>query len=148
MVIAISDPIKEWATGPGSEEINKDVQLEWHITGLMSFLDPPREDTAETIVKSQAYGCPVVMITGDHALIAVKTCKVLEMGKMDGPKWPDIHGPEKLPLLDEDGKAPDGLVENYGGTLLISANVIHHHLESTVFWILTHSFHAYISRWI
>jgi H+-transporting ATPase len=114
MVMAISDPIKSWAEGPGSEEANKALEIEWHLTGLMSFLDPPRPDTKDTIIKSQAYGCPVVMITGDHALIAVKTCKVLEMGKMDGPNWPDIHGPDKLPTLDDEGKAPEDLADKYG----------------------------------
>jgi len=114
MVMAISNPItKSWATGPGSEETNKALEIEWHITGLMSFLDPPRPDTKDTIVKSQAYGCPVVMITGDHALIAVKTCKVLEMGKRDRAEWPNIQGPDKLPML-EDGNIPDNLAENYG----------------------------------
>jgi H+-transporting ATPase len=115
MVMAISDPItKSWTTGPGSEEANKALEVEWHITGLMSFLDPPRPDTKDTIIKSQAYGCPVVMITGDHALIAIKTCKVLEMGKTDGPSWPNIHGPEKLPMLDSEGNIPEGLAEKYG----------------------------------
>lgn len=113
MVIAISDPIR-WTEGPGSEEANKTLQIEWHITGLMSFLDPPRPDTKDTIIKSQAYGCPVVMITGDHSLIAIKTCKVLEMGKMDRPDWPNIQGPDKLPMLDADGNPPEGLAEKYG----------------------------------
>jgi len=115
MVMAISDPItKSWTYGPGSEEANKALKVDWHITGLMSFLDPPRPDTKDTIVKSQAYGCPVVMITGDQALIAVKTCKVLEMGRRDRPNWPNIQGPDQLPMLDEDGKAPDDLASKYG----------------------------------
>jgi len=36
------------------------------------------------------------------------------MGELDGPKWPNIKGPEDLPMLDKDGKAPSDLVKRYG----------------------------------
>lgn len=36
---------------------------------------------------------------GDHHLIAVKTCKDLEMGEVGKPSWPNIQGPKDLPLL-------------------------------------------------
>lgn len=35
----------------------------------------------------------------DHHLIAVKTCKDLEMGEVGKPGWPNIQGPKDLPLL-------------------------------------------------
>jgi H+-transporting ATPase len=81
---------------------------------MLTFLDPPRDDTKETIARSQAYGVPVRMITGDHILIAKKTCKDLAMGNMDRPEWPHIQGPNHLPILDENGKAPTDLVKNFG----------------------------------
>lgn len=65
-----------------------------------SDADPPRDDTKETIARSQAYGVPVRMITGDHHLIAVKTCKDLEMGEVSKPGWPNIQGPKELPMLN------------------------------------------------
>ena len=34
------------------------------MTGLLTFLDPPRDDTKETIRTAQEYGVPVRMITG------------------------------------------------------------------------------------
>ena len=48
------------------------------------------------------------MITGDHLLIAKKTCRDLDMGEMSGPNWPNIQGPEGLPSLQENGDPPDG----------------------------------------
>jgi len=68
----------------------------------------------DTIVRSQSYGVPVRMITGDHILIAKKTCRDLKMGNLDHPDWPNIQGPEHLPTLDSNGKPPPGLVKKYG----------------------------------
>jgi H+-transporting ATPase len=111
VAVAVSDPINDqWVMG--SEEQN--VTPVWHVTGLLTFLDPPRDDTKATIAKSQAYGVPVRMITGDNILIAKKTCKDLEMGNMERPGWPLIQGPDHLPMLDAEGKAPKDLVQKYG----------------------------------
>jgi len=111
VAIAVSEPINDqWVMG--QEEQN--IKAVWHISGMLTFLDPPREDTKETIRRSQAYGVPVRMITGDHLLIAKKTCKDLEMGNMKRPDWPLIQGPDHLPILDSEGKPPPGLVKNFG----------------------------------
>jgi len=48
--------------------------------GLLTFLDPPRPDTKDTIHKAIAYGVGVKMITGDHRLIAQETARQLDMG--------------------------------------------------------------------
>jgi H+-transporting ATPase len=37
---------------------------EWHIVGLLTFLDPPRSDTKETIQHTRHHGVQVKMITG------------------------------------------------------------------------------------
>jgi len=111
VAIAVSDPINDqWVEG--AEEQN--ITPVWHITGMLTFLDPPRDDTKETIVRSQAYGVPVRMITGDHILIAKKTCRDLQMGNLNRPEWPLIQGPDQLPTLDSNGKAPTNLVKNFG----------------------------------
>jgi len=47
-------------------------------------------------------------------LIAKKTCKDLDMGDMNRPGWPNIEGPDHLPLLTDEGKAPKDLVSKYG----------------------------------
>ncbi len=43
---------------------------EWHMMGILTFMDPPRPDTKETIERAIHYGLKVKMITGDHAVIA------------------------------------------------------------------------------
>jgi len=113
VAVAVSDPINDqWRNDIKPEEQN--IEAKWNITGLLTFLDPPRDDTKETIRRSQEYGVPVRMITGDNILIAKKTCKDLSMGELNGPQWPDIRGPADLPLLDKDGNAPADLVKKYG----------------------------------
>lgn len=37
---------------------------EWHMIGLLTFLDPPRPDTLKTIQEAREYGVRVKMITG------------------------------------------------------------------------------------
>lgn len=111
VAIAVSDPINDqWVEGAKEQNVTP----VWHVTGLLTFLDPPRDDTKDTIATSQAYGVPVRMITGDHLLIAKKTCRDLQMGKTDHPGWPTIQGPDKLPMLDKNSKAPADLVSKYG----------------------------------
>ena len=89
VAIAISDPLNDqWKEG----QENADIKVVWHITGMLTFLDPPRDDTAETIRRSESYGVPVRMITGDHLLIAKKTCRDLQMGDVQKIGWPNIQG--------------------------------------------------------
>jgi magnesium-transporting ATPase (P-type) len=48
----------------------KDGDGPWRMLGLLTFLDPPRPDTKDTIDRAHGYGVDVKMITGDHLLIA------------------------------------------------------------------------------
>jgi len=84
----------------------------WEMMGLLTFLDPPRPDTKETVRLSRQYGVAVKMITGDHLLIALETSRVLDMGGI-------IASAEGLPLLDKDTKAkPANLGRDYGDKFL------------------------------
>jgi len=80
----------------------------WKMMGLLTFLDPPRPDTKETVRLAKENGVAVKMITGDHLLIAMETSRVLDMGGI-------IAGAEGLPLLDPTTKAkPANLGRDYG----------------------------------
>lgn len=85
---------------------------EWMMLGLLTFLDPPREDTLETIEESRRCGVAVKMITGDHLLIAKETAKRLNMGDQ-------ILSAEGLPCLDPiTRQKPAQLSRNYGDMIL------------------------------
>merc|ERR1712178_16672 len=89
-----------------------DEQGVWRMMGLITFLDPPRPDTKDTVAKCKDYGTAVKMITGDHLLIALETSRVLEMGGI-------IQTAAELPLLDkETKKKPDNLGRDYGDKFL------------------------------
>merc|ERR1719217_2020751 len=84
----------------------------WRMQGLLTFLDPPRPDTKETVRLSRVNGVAVKMITGDHLLIAKETARVLDMGDC-------IQSAEGLPLLDKETKAkPANLGRDYGDKFL------------------------------
>lgn len=53
---------------------------DWILCGLLSFFDPPREDTSQTIIEAAHLGVPVKMLTGDAIAIAKETCKMLSLG--------------------------------------------------------------------
>ena len=85
--------------------------VKWEMLGLLTFLDPPRPDTKVTIERAMAYGVDVKMITGDHALIAKETARILGMGT-------NIQDARGLPSMDADGKCPKDLAEKYGEMIM------------------------------
>jgi H+-transporting ATPase len=84
----------------------------WRMQGLLTFLDPPRPDTKQTIADALRYGVAVKMITGDHLLIARNTAAQLEMGDR-------ILTSDRLPVLDTTtNKKPENLGRDYGDLCL------------------------------
>ncbi|KAM0351920.1 hypothetical protein ACHAPU_002436 [Fusarium lateritium] len=65
---------------------------DWVILGLLSMFDPPREDTASTILEAHSLGVPVKMLTGDAIAIAKETCKMLSLGTKIYNSERLIHG--------------------------------------------------------
>jgi H+-transporting ATPase len=47
---------------------------------MLPMFDPPRDDTAHTILEAQNLGLSVKMLTGDAIAIAKETCKLLALG--------------------------------------------------------------------
>jgi H+-transporting ATPase len=64
------------AIAEGDENSGEDYKL----LGMISLLDPPRDDTEQTIVDAQQKGVEVKMITGDQKAIAIETASRLNMG--------------------------------------------------------------------
>eukprot|EP00796_Vickermania_ingenoplastis_P010429 gene10429-biopygen7414 len=84
-----------------------DAQDRWHLCGILTFLDPPRPDTKDTIRRSKEYGVDVKMITGDHVLIAKEMCRMLDLD-------PNILTADRLPKLENPNELPSDLGEKYG----------------------------------
>mmetsp|Transcript_53308 Transcript_53308/g.141266 ORF Transcript_53308/g.141266 Transcript_53308/m.141266 type:complete len:1012 (-) Transcript_53308:919-3954(-) len=85
----------------------------WRLLGILTFLDPPRPDTKQTIADAKVLGVEVKMITGDHKVVAVETARQLGMGTL-------IQGPQGLPMLGEGGSVPPDLVDKYAALIVPS----------------------------
>jgi H+-transporting ATPase len=53
---------------------------EWQYVGLIPLYDPPREDSAQTILTAQSMGVDIRMVTGDHAAIAKQIASEVHLG--------------------------------------------------------------------
>jgi H+-transporting ATPase len=60
--------------------IDKEM-TKFELVGLISLLDPPREDSAETIRECESLGVNVKMITGDQLIIAKEVAQRLGMNR-------------------------------------------------------------------
>ena len=61
------------------------------FVGLVPMIDPPREDTKETIRRVRRAGVDVKMCTGDHLNIAKETARLIELGtniRANTELWP------------------------------------------------------------
>ncbi|KAI0600577.1 hypothetical protein F4775DRAFT_582539 [Biscogniauxia sp. FL1348] len=81
---------------------------DWVLLGLLSMFDPPREDTAQTIVEAAHLGVPVKMLTGDAIAIAKETCKMLGLGTK-------VYNSEKLIHSGLTGTVQHDLVQRADG---------------------------------
>jgi H+-transporting ATPase len=75
---------------------DKDMK-KFELIGLISLLDPPRSDSAETIKECERLGVNVKMITGDQLIIAIEVAQRLGMNRciLDAHKLVD-------PNMDEE----------------------------------------------
>jgi H+-transporting ATPase len=57
-----------------------DANSTWQYIGLLAIYDPPREDSAETIMTAQKMGVNVKMVTGDHVAITKQISHEVNLG--------------------------------------------------------------------
>ncbi|CAI6096686.1 unnamed protein product [Clonostachys chloroleuca] len=86
---------------------------DWILLGLLSMFDPPREDTAQTILEAAQLGVPVKMLTGDAIAIAKETCKMLSLGTKVYNSERLIHGGLSGSVQHDFVERADGFAEVY-----------------------------------
>jgi H+-transporting ATPase len=53
----------------------------WHYLGILSLLDPPREDSADVVKEAKNHHIEVRMVTGDHPAIGSQIAGKIGLGK-------------------------------------------------------------------
>lgn len=84
---------------------------QWEILGIMPCSDPPRHDTAKTILEARHLGLQIKMLTGDAVGIAKETAKQLGLGT-------NIYNAERLGVTgagEMSGSEVNDFVENADG---------------------------------
>lgn len=59
------------------EELSADTEKDLTFIGLVSEMDPPREESVAAVARAKEAGIRTVMITGDHKVTAVAIAKRL-----------------------------------------------------------------------
>ncbi len=79
----------------------------WMFVGILPMMDPPRPDSAQTILNLKKAGIRTKMITGDHLNIAIETARQIGLGRRIFPGEDVRQGSEtaKQNILDADGFA-------------------------------------------
>jgi H+-transporting ATPase len=78
-----------------------------NFAAVVPMLDPPREDTKETIYRIRQASIGVKMITGDHLNIAIETSRLIGLGTGILPAsdlWPASHERDET-IISADGFA-------------------------------------------
>jgi H+-transporting ATPase len=87
----------------------------WAYLGVIALLDPPREDSAETIAEARKHGIQVKMITGDNLAIAREIASRLGMGRniLNANQLLDESHADKADQSDlgEKAEAADGFAQ-------------------------------------
>ncbi|OMJ11300.1 putative cation-transporting ATPase [Smittium culicis] len=96
---AVNDLARRGLRALGVAVTKPDSLDDWMLVGMISLLDPPRPDSAETIAKCHEMGVTVKMVTGDQLIIAKEVAHRLGMQRaiLDASKLvdPDVSE-EKL----------------------------------------------------
>ncbi|KAM3456569.1 hypothetical protein BB8028_0003g10490 [Beauveria bassiana] len=83
-----------------------DIETNMTINGLLTFVDPPKPDAAESIEKLKSLGIDVKVLTGDNMAVALNVCRALGIVQRedsidnDGPGA--MTGAELANLVDEE----------------------------------------------
>jgi len=74
------------------------------FVGLVSLMDPPREETRPAVIKCQEAGIKVIMVTGDHPdtaeAIAKQVCIIRGKTRRDLEDGQDLTNPETVARID------------------------------------------------
>ncbi|ROT40811.1 MG transport ATPase [Sodiomyces alkalinus F11] len=93
------------------EDALQELEASMTLEGLLTFLDPVKDDAAESVERLRSAGVEVKVLTGDNLAVAVNICQAIGIAA-DSPNSDDVQaitGPD-LAALDGDVDAFDAAV--------------------------------------
>ena len=99
------------------------------VEGLLTFLDPPKDDAKASIQRLQQLGVDVRVLTGDNLGVALKVCRTLElvqevaeegMQTITGPDLAKLEGTDEFDLVIKQCKIFAKLTPNQKGQVVTS----------------------------
>ncbi|KND89115.1 Magnesium-transporting ATPase, P-type 1 [Tolypocladium ophioglossoides CBS 100239] len=90
-----------------------EMETRMTLEGLLSFIDPPKDDAAESIAQLKALGVDVKVLTGDSLPVALNVCQALGVLGPNDDTDDDLQaitGPD-LALLEDDEGGFDAVVK-------------------------------------
>ncbi|CRK39351.1 hypothetical protein BN1708_001589 [Verticillium longisporum] len=85
------------------EDSFEDIESNMTLEGMLTFLDPVKDDAAESVARLRASGVEVKILTGDNLGVAVNICQAINLVDMvDHDDIQAITGPELARLEGTD----------------------------------------------
>lgn len=89
-----------------STDINYDSEKDFTFIGLVSMIDPPREESIQAIADAKKAGIKTIMITGDHKITAqaiAKSIGIMEEGDiaLEGVELEKMNDDELMQVLEK-----------------------------------------------
>lgn len=88
-----------------TEDSFEDIETSMTAHGLLTFVDPPKPDAAESIRQLKTLGVDVKVLTGDNLAVALNVCRALELVQREDEL--DSDGPQAM-TGSELANLPDG----------------------------------------
>ncbi|PNY26216.1 Magnesium-transporting ATPase, P-type 1 [Tolypocladium capitatum] len=88
----------------------RELETRMTLEGLLSFVDPPKDDAADSIAQLKVLGVDVKVLTGDSLPVALNVCQVLgvlgtnddtddDLQAITGPELAELEGEEEFDAM-------------------------------------------------
>ncbi|KAH7110047.1 HAD-like domain-containing protein [Dactylonectria estremocensis] len=119
------------------EDDLKGLESHMVLDGMISFVDPPKDDAAQSITQLKALGVEVKILTGDTLAVALNVCRSLELLSQDeaaesevqsitGPNLAQLEATDEFDQVVKSCKVFAKLTPNQKGMVVASLRKASH----------------------
>lgn len=111
------------------DDLLEDLDTNMTVEGLLTFLDPPKDDAKASIERLQELQVDVRVLTGDNLGVALKVCRTLnlvrevdegEIQAITGPEMARLEGTDEFDRVIKHCKVFAKLTPNQKGQVIMS----------------------------